>query len=201
MTPLAIGLTGGIGCGKTTVLDVFRSLGVPCFVADQVAGTYYNDASFVSRIVAHFGPDILTQEGSVDKKALAAIVFNDGKALEWLNNAVHPRVLADFSQWRSAQHVSYVIFESAILYEANLEGKMDKVICVYLEKEERIRRLLQRDNVDREALEMRMRNQLSAEKKMEHADWVVLNYEGNPRQRQVEYIDSLLRKEIARKTN
>lgn len=197
MKPWRIGLTGGIGCGKTTVLEVFRTLGVPCFVADQVAGRYYEDDTFVAKIVSHFGHSILTQEGRVDKKSLASIVFNDAESLGWLNGQIHPRVMADFELWLKGQTAPYVIFESAILFESHLEENMDQVICVYLEKEERMQRLFVRDQVSRKSLEMRMRNQLSAEEKMERSDWVILNYEGNPRQRQVEYLDSQIRLLIA----
>ena len=131
-------------------------------------------------------------DDSVDKQAIARIVFADKGALASLNGLIHPRVMEDFRRWAGEQRAPYVIFESAILYEYGLEQAVDKVIAVYVEKEERFRRLEQRDHATREALEARMRNQLSAEEKMDRADYVVLNYEGNPRQRQVEHIHGLL---------
>lgn len=188
-----VGLTGGIGCGKTTVLEVFRSLGVPCFVADQVAGAYYADPDFLHSVRALFGDRVFNADGSADKRAIAAIVFADPAALQQLNALVHPRVMSDFRRWAAQQQAPYVIFESAILYEYALDKQVDHVVAVYLEKEERLRRLELRDHASREALESRMRNQLTAEEKMDRADYVVLNYEGNPRQRQVQYIDRLLR--------
>jgi len=189
-----VGLTGGIGCGKTTVLEVFRTLGVPCFVADQVAGRYYDDADFLRSVRALFGDRVFLPDGSADKRAIASIVFADPAALQQLNALVHPRVMDDFRRWAAQQQAPYVILESAILYEYALDKQVDSVVAVYLEKEERLRRLELRDHASREALEARMRNQLSAEEKMDRADYVVLNYEGNPRQRQVQYIDRLLRK-------
>ena len=189
---ITVGLTGGIGCGKTTVLRLFRELGVPCFVADEVAGQYYEDVAFLKSILELFGDRVFRADGSVDKQAIARIVFADKVALASLNGLIHPRVMEDFRRWAGDQHAPYVIFESAILYEYGLEQAVDKVIAVYVEKEERFRRLEQRDHATREALEARMRNQLSAEEKMDRADYVVLNYEGNPRQRQVEHIHGLL---------
>lgn len=189
---ITVGLTGGIGCGKTTVLRLFRELGVPCFVADEVAGRYYEDEAFLKSIRELFGDRVFRADGSVDKQAIARIVFADKVALASLNGLIHPRVMEDFRRWAGEQRAPYVIFESAILYEYGLEQAVDKVIAVYVEKEERFRRLEQRDHATREALEARMRNQLSAEEKMDRADYVVLNYEGNPRQRQVEHIHGLL---------
>lgn len=188
-----IGLTGGIGCGKTTVLKEFEALGIPCFVADSHAAAYYDDASFVNDVKALLGPQVVDIHGNVDKKAIAEIVFNDSDALQRLNALIHPKVMADFRQWAEFQTAPYVILESAILYEYGLDRQMDSIIAVYLEKEERLRRLTLRDHTSRAALEARMRNQLSAEEKMDRADFVVLNYEGNPRKRQVATIDSRLR--------
>lgn len=183
--PRAIGLTGGIGCGKTTVLEAFRTLGVPCFVADSCAGRYYEEAAFLSDIRQLLGDRVFHADGSVDKRAIARIVFSDREALEQLNALIHPRVRRDFERWRAEQAAPFVLFESAILYEYGFDRLMDKVIAVYVEKEERLRRLELRDHASREELEARMRNQLSAEEKMDMADYVVLNYEGNPRARQV----------------
>ncbi len=187
-----IGLTGGIGCGKTTVLQAFQSLGVPCFVADRQGAAYYEQPDFLNDIRHLFGTQVFAADGSVDKKKIAAIVFSDSDALSRLNALVHPRVMADFQKWAQSQQAPYVIFESAILYEYHLDRMMDSVVAVYLEEEERLRRLELRDHVDREALKARMRNQLPAEEKMDRADYVVLNYEGNPRQRQVSYIHNLI---------
>ena len=188
-----VALTGGIGCGKTTVLEEFQKLGVPCFVADQVAGRYYDDPAFVADVVNLFGKDVLQKDGSVDKRAIARIVFNDAQALKKLNALIHPRVWEDFRLFAES-HIDrpYVIFESAITYEYGFDRMVDKVICVYLEKEERLRRLELRDKVSRTELEARMRNQWEAEEKMMRADFVILNYEGNPRKRQVAFVHNKL---------
>ena len=168
-------------------------MGVPCFVADQVAGRYYDDSAFVAEVVNLFGNDVLQKDGSVDKRAIARIVFNDAQALKKLNALIHPRVWDDFMLFaESHTDRPYVIFESAITYEYGFDRMVDKVICVYLEKEERLRRLELRDKVSRTELEARMRNQWEAEEKMMRADFVILNYEGNPRKRQVAFVHNKL---------
>lgn len=193
--PLIVALTGGIGCGKTTVLHEFQELGVPCFVADEVASGYYLQPSFRAEIRSLFGDRVMLSDGSADKRAIAQIVFSDKDALQRLNRLVHPRVMDDLQQF-ALQHADspYVIFESAIVYEYEFDRMVDRVVCVYLEEEERLRRLELRDHATREQLLARMRNQLSAEEKMMRADYVVLNYEGNPRERQVRHIHNLLLK-------
>jgi dephospho-CoA kinase len=192
-TSLLVALTGGIGCGKTTVLNEFRKLGIPCFVADEVAGAYYSDPAFLTQIRDLFGDRVFRPDDTVDKKAIAAIVFANSAMLQRLNALVHPRVWDDFVRFAS-QHTDapYILFESAIVYEYGFDRLVDKVICVYLEKEERLRRLELRDHATRAQLEARMANQLSAEEKMHRADYVILNYEGNPRTRQVQHIHNLL---------
>lgn len=191
--PLFVALTGGIGCGKTTVLEQFRLLGVPTFIADEVAGNYYHDPAFLQEVRGLFGDKVFRLDGSVDKQAIASIVFADDAMLQQLNALVHPRVWDDFVRFAS-QHTDapYILFESAIVYEYGFDRLVDKVICVYLEKEERLRRLELRDHATRAQLEARMANQLSAEEKMTRADYVILNYEGNPRARQVQHVHTSL---------
>lgn len=187
--PLLVALTGGIGCGKTTVLEQFKLLGIPCFVADQVAGRYYDDPAFLQQIRALFGNNVMLPDGSADKRAIAQIVFSDNGMLQRLNSLIHPRVWEDFQHFvQIHSQAPYIIFETAIAYEYGFDRLVNRVVCVYLEEEERLRRLELRDHATREQLLARMRNQLSAEEKMMRAHYVVLNYEGNPRTRQVMHI-------------
>ena len=190
-----IGITGGMGCGKTTVVAEFERLGVPAFVADKVGGSYYNDAAFLAEVRKALGKDVFDTQGNVDKKRIAALVFSDKEALARLNALVHPRVMEDFDRF-CLQHADkpYVLFESAILFDYALDRFMDKTICVYLSLDERLSRLKERDHADDSALLARIHNQMPAEEMMMKADYVILNYEGNPRRRQVEYIDKKLRK-------
>lgn len=184
-----IGLTGGIGSGKTTVMAELRRQGVACFVADEVARAYYDDPAFVSSILHLFDRTILDPDGRVNRKAVAAAVFSDKSKLAELNSLIHPRVMDDFESWCAERNDEpLVFFESAILYEYGLDKLMDAVVAVYLEREERIRRLVERDRCPVEAIEARMRNQMPDEEKAMRADYVILNYEGNPRERQVKTI-------------
>lgn len=190
-----IGITGGMGCGKTTVVAEFERLGVPAFVADKVGGSYYNDAAFLTEVRNALGNGVFDANGNVDKRRIAALVFSDKEALARLNALVHPRVMEDFDRF-CRQHADkpYVLFESAILFDYGLERFMDKTICIYLSLDERLARLKERDHADEAEIMARIHNQMSAEEMMRRADYVILNYEGNPRRRQVEYIDKKLRK-------
>lgn len=189
-----IGITGGMGCGKTTVVAEFERLGVPAFVADRVGGTYYSEPLFLEEVRSALGDSVFLSDGSVDKRLVAQRVFSDRKALEALNALVHPRVMADFERFcMQYSDQPYVLFESAILYDHGLERYMDKVVCVYLSLEERLARLTERDHVDRQALMARINSQMAAEEMMRRADYVILNYEGNPRKRQVACVDKTIR--------
>ena len=191
-----VGITGGIGCGKSTVVAEFKKLGVQAFVADEVAAAYYQDPSFLADIRKFFGDGVFLADGTADKRRIAARVFADSKALEALNALVHPRVMADFEAFcQRHSGEPYVLFESAILFDCGLDGRMDKTICVYLDLQERIKRLRHRDGATEEQIMARVANQMPAEEMMRRADYVILNYEGNPRQRQVAILDKVLRGE------
>lgn len=184
-----VGLTGGIGCGKSTVVAEMRRQGVSCFVADEVAARYYDDPLFVAEVAKSLRMNVSSPDGMVDKRAIADAVFHDKEKLAKLNSLVHPRVMDDYHRWiDNHADEDLTVFECAILYEYGLEKEVDVVVAVYLELEERIRRLALRDRATRQELELRMQNQLSAEEKMRRADYVILNYEGNPRERQVKEI-------------
>lgn len=189
-----VGLTGGIGCGKTTVAAEFQRLGIPCFVADRVGTSYYDDARFCRQVADVLGREVLNADGGIDRRAVAEIVFADNAKLLRLNALVHPRVMSDFEKWCQRQSAPYVLFESAIIYEYDLQKKLDAVVAVYLDLDERLARLQVRDNATTSQLMPRINAQMSAEEKMMRADYVVLNYEGNPRRRQVEHIHNQILK-------
>lgn len=189
-----VGITGGIGCGKSTVVTEFSRLGVHAFVADSVAATYYDDTSFLAQIRDLFGDSVFRPDGSADKRIIASRVFSDAALLRSLNALVHPRVMADFDTFcRQHRDEPYVLFESAILYDYGFYRMMDKVVCVYLDLAERVARLRERDRVGEDQILARVANQMPAEEAMMRADYVILNYEGNPRRRQVSLIDKMLR--------
>ena len=190
-----VGLTGGIGCGKSTVMAEFARLGVPCFQADEAGHRVYEDMDFRRDLQSLLGDSVFLPDGSVDRRAVAARVFGNRQLLDDLNGIVHPRVMASFDAFcRDHADCRYVMFESAILYETGLDRQMDSMVCVYLALEDRLQRLMSRDHTSREALLKRVANQLPAEEVMMRADYVVLNYEGNPRKRQVEWIDKQLKR-------
>lgn len=194
MKCLRVGVTGGMGCGKSTVVAEFQRLGVPAFVADRVGGSYYADPAFLAQVRDLLGHEVILPTGEADKQAIAHRVFADPEAMQALNALVHPRVMEDFDAF-CHQHADapYVLFESAILYDYGFDRLMDRVVCVYLSLEERLARLRLRDQTNTATLMARIDRQLPAEVAMQRADYVVLNYEGNPRQRQVAYIDKQLR--------
>jgi len=189
-----VGITGGIGCGKSTVVAEFKKLGIHAFVADEVAADYYRDPSFLADIRQLFGDDVFLPDGSAVKRRIAALVFADSNMLNALNALVHPRVMADFEAFcRNHADEPYVLFESAILFDYGFDALMDRTLCVYLDLQERIRRLRSRDGSTEEQIMARVANQMPALEMMRRADYVILNYEGNPRQRQVALIDKYLR--------
>lgn len=189
-----VGITGGIGCGKSTVVAEFRKLGVSCFVADSVASAYYNEPDFLEDIRRLLGNGVLRPDGTADKAEIARRVFADKTLLQQLNALIHPRVMRDFDRFCLEHEAEpYVLFESAILYDYGFDRLMDCVIGVYLDLGERLQRLLLRDGGDEAAIRARIANQLPAEAILDRADYLVLNYEGNPRQRQVAYIDKQIK--------
>lgn len=189
-----VGITGGIGCGKSTVVAEFRKLGVSCFICDNVAARYYDDKDFLDDLRELLGDEVFSSDGSVNKQTIAARVFADRQLLDRLNALIHPRVMEDFDSFcQLHENEPYVLFESAILYDYGFDRLMDCVVCVYLDMAERMRRLLNRDGVGEEQFMARINNQMPAEEMMDRADYVVLNYEGNPRCRQVAYIDKKLK--------
>lgn len=189
-----VGVTGGMGCGKSTILAEFAKLGIASFEADRAGAACYTDAQFLSELRSLMGDDVFDSSGHADKKRIAAKVFADSHLLQKLNALVHPRVMGAFDRFCQAHSSDpYVLFESAILFDYGFNRQMDAVICVYLSLDDRLNRLTLRDGVSRAELKARIASQMAAEEMMRRADYVILNYEGNPRQRQVAYIDKLLR--------
>lgn len=197
-----VGITGGIGCGKTTVLNIFQDkFHVPCFVMDTEAKKLYDEIEVRQEIMKVFGRDVFHYVDGictfkVDTKKLGSVVFNDKDKLKQLNTIIHPRVRKMFYDWVASQiqnYPPYILVESAIMFETGFYKDLDAIITVYIEEEERIRRIQKRDNISIEEIKRRMNKQLSSKVKLELADYIVLNYEGNPRQKQIEIIDRSIR--------
>jgi len=175
--PMRIGLTGGIGSGKSTVAQIFEVLGIPVFYADTTAKQLMNkNEQLRARLIQLFGEK--TYENNVlNTRHLAEKVFTDSFALEQLNAAVHPVTIAAAEQWFTAQSAPYVIKEAALLFEAGTAAGLDMIIGVYAPQHLRIHRSMKRDGVTREQVLHRMDRQIDEEIKMKLCDVVLVNDE------------------------
>ena len=174
---VTIGITGGIGSGKTTVCKVFRLLGAPVFEADAVAKKLYDsDDELRSGLIQLFGESIYDTEGFLNRKKLASLIFNNDNHLENVNRLVHPAVRKAYQQWLK-EHLNkpYIIHEAAILFESGFYKMMNFTILVTAGQEQRIERVVKRDGVSRQMVLQRMGKQWSEEKKAKLADIVLLN--------------------------
>jgi dephospho-CoA kinase len=176
---LKIGITGGIGSGKTTVCKVFELLGVPVFYADDVAKSImYTDPVLKSEVLEAFGENSYLKSGDLNRSYISSIVFNDKHELEKLNSLVHPAVFRAFDNWvLSQKEASYVIKEAALLYESDAYKMCDKSILVISPIETRISRVKARDGISAEDIQLRMNRQFSDEQKMKFADHILNNDE------------------------
>lgn len=175
--PLQIGITGGIGSGKSLVSRIFKLLGVPVYDADSRAKSIMTtDGILVSQIKKEFGVLSYRADGGVNREYLAEHVFNDPEKLKRLNALVHPRVGEDFIRWVTEQTSAYVLKEAALLFEARSNTALDKIIVVSAPEALRISRVLQRDK-HRTEQQVRdiIRNQLSEEEKLKRADYILVN--------------------------
>ncbi len=170
-----IGLTGNIGSGKTTICRVFEAIGVPVFYADVNAREQLLQPDVVGQIVALFGDRILDDKKHIDRKALAAIVFNDKEALKKLNAVIHPLVRAGYETWVAQQQHAYTIHEAAVLFESGMAHRFDKTILVTAPLEVRIDRVCKRDQVSREQVMARVNNQMSEEELLKKVDYEIVN--------------------------
>ena len=170
-----IGLTGGIGSGKTTIGSYFRSLGVPVYVADEEGRKITDSPEVVKKIAEAFGHSIVENE-KVNRKKLSEIVFNDKVKLLQLNQIIHPAVKAHFQFWiKNHQDVAFVIRESAILFESGSYQDCDFIISVTAPIETRIERVMKRDNISREKVLERVDNQMSDDERISKSDFVIEN--------------------------
>jgi dephospho-CoA kinase len=174
---LTIGITGSIGSGKSTVCSVFKLLGAPVFEADRVAKRLINKNDEVKAgLIRQFGENIYGQDGTVNRKKLAEIVFNDEIQLSKINELVHPLVQNEFLKWsRHYEHLPYIVHEAAILFESGFYKMMNYTIMVAAPEKQRIQRVMKRDGVSEKKVRKRMKNQFSEEKKQKMANFVLIN--------------------------
>lgn len=175
---IKIGITGGIGSGKTTVSKVFQLLGVPVYYSDDEAKKLLDENEEVNKsIVNVFGKEVMHEHALVDRKKLAAIVFNNKEKLAQLNAIVHPAVGKHFDNWLKQQHTPYVLKEAAILFESGAYKQVDKTIVVTAPMELKVARVVKRDKVEAEEVIKRINNQMSDEDKVKRSDFVITNDE------------------------
>jgi dephospho-CoA kinase len=173
-----IGLTGGIGSGKTTVARIFSMLNVPVYNSDEAGRNISNiDPLVKSTIKEQFGADVFDQNENLNREKLSAIVFNDSSALAKLNAIIHPAVAQDFKTWCANQSSPYVIKETAILFEHGLDKHLDGVIVVEAPDELRIKRVMHRNGITEDAVRQRIQQQLPQDELISRADWVIHNNE------------------------
>ena len=172
---MRVGLTGGIGSGKTTVAGYFQELGVPVYNSDQRARELMEgDKALRSAISGLLGEEAYGEAG-LDRGYIASRVFKDKALLQQLNHLVHPAVRRDFRNWAKQQKAPYVLQEAAILFENGAYKEFDRMILVTAPRELRIRRVMERDAVPRESVVARMANQWETSKKIPLADYVIEN--------------------------
>jgi dephospho-CoA kinase len=174
---LKIGITGGIGSGKSTVAHCFALLGVPVYNADEASKRlYHTNAELQERLKAAFGETIYT-EGQLNRQALAAIVFNDPEKLTLLNSLVHPPTIKDAEEWMAAQTAPYLLKEAALLFESGSVSSLDYVIGVSAPESLRLQRVMARDGVAEADVRARMARQMDETEKMARCQFIIYNNE------------------------
>ncbi len=170
-----VGLTGGIGSGKTLVCSVFEKLGVPVYYADLEARRLMNsDSELIRQIIELFGEEAYGG-GSLNREFLSESVFGNPSELSRLNELVHPAVRRDYTGWAESQEGSYVIEEAAILFESGADQLLDTTVLVYAPEEVRIHRVMERDGVEEELVRKRMMHQMDEDEKKKRAHHFINN--------------------------
>lgn len=174
--PIKVGVTGGIGSGKSIVCRIFNTLGIPVFDADTEAKRLMaTDAGLVAAIRSEFGDEAYDADGSINRGYLASQVFSDGRRLETLNRLVHPVAIRAGEEWANRQDAPYSIKEAALLFESGSFKLNDYTILVTAPEAIRIERVVQRDGVTPEQVRARMQRQWSDDEKARLADFTIVN--------------------------
>lgn len=193
---IVVGLTGGIGSGKTTVAKMFEDLGIPVYIADVEAKLLMNRSKVIKRKLKKLlGEDAYINE-QLNRAYIASKIFNDKNLLEQINAIVHPKVASHFKRWLKKQSSSYVIKEVAILFENGSYKECDFTITVTAPLEEKIERVIKRDDTSKEKIMKIMKNQWSDNQKIELSDFVITNQNLNHTKIQVEEIHAKILKTL-----
>ncbi|HEY3390810.1 MAG TPA: dephospho-CoA kinase [Prolixibacteraceae bacterium] len=190
-----IGITGGIGSGKTTVCEIFKLLGVPVFHADAEAKILQNnDLHIKDLLIRQFGIHIYSPEGVLDRKKMAELIFNDSEALAKVNSIIHPAVRQSFLKWsESHQDAPYILYEAAILLESGYASDFEKNILVLADEKVRIDRVIRRDHLSEKLIKQRINNQMPDEIKINLVDYIIENNDEKLLIPQIIELDKLIR--------
>ena len=194
-TPKIVGLTGGIGSGKTTVTNYFMQLGVPIYIADDEAKALIKRSKVIKRKLIKLFGDNAYNQGELNKTFIAQKIFNDAMLLQEMNNIVHPKVASHFKRWLKKQNTTYVIKEAAIFFENGTYKSLDFIITVVAPESTRIQRVIERDNSSIEKVKDIIRNQWADDEKVKLSNFVINNITLQDTKRQVKKIH----KEILKK--
>lgn len=190
---IKIGITGGIGSGKSTVCRLFSAKGIAVYDSDSEAKRLMvSDADLRQKIQEHFGEEVY-DKGELNRQVLAQKIFGDEQARLLLNSLVHPVVRADFARWVKEQTSPYVILESAILFDAQLERILNHTLAVLAPESLRIERAAKRDGVESEKIRQRMAAQMSDDELAKRADTVMVNIVEDDLQPEVDHLDKVFR--------
>lgn len=187
-----IGLTGGIGSGKTTVLNFFKEFNIPVYISDiEAKKLMHTSIEVMDKIKNLFGEKAYLHS-ELNRAYIASIVFGNKEKLKLLNEIVHPAVHNDFKEFLKKQKAPYVIYESALLFENNSESQFDKIVLVVSPMQLRIDRIMKRDNSSIADIQVRISNQLSDEKKIDRADYIISNINRDDTKNEVAKLHKIL---------
>lgn len=193
-----VGLTGGIGSGKTTVAKMFEDLGMPLYIADDRAKILMNTSKVIKKkIIALFGEEAYS-DGQLNRPFLASKIFEDAVLLKSMNAIVHPKVADDFKRWKNKQHTAYVLKEAAVIFENNMASQYDYIITVVADLDQRIARVVKRDDTSKDRVLAIVNNQLTDKEKADQSDFVIINHNLDETKKQVLKIHQQLSKLIAK---
>lgn len=172
-----IGITGGIGSGKTTVARMFQDLGVPLYIADERAKILMNTSKDIKKqLIKMFGEEVY-KDDQLNRPFLASKIFNNPNLLKQMNAIVHPKVGEDFSRWMKKQTAPYVLKEAAIIFENDLASHYDFIITVVADLNQRVARVIKRDSTTEDKIMAIVNNQLTDEEKVKQSDFVITNHD------------------------